>query len=234
MVSSGIGCIRMVCVAFASFVFIESGATNIVSYDGTNYGAWCDGSPMSAGVAQSRCVGKGNGWNLASIPSSHVDAMIRGLSSRSMWTGGTYVGGANKYKWKYGRYAGKYFSNGPGASTPCVSGMYCNWSPDQPDRASCDGAQENNVITGFKSTRQWDDMWDYGCGGDSIYKIYCYVCEQNPCLESDCVKGLTRPRGYFPDCTCTTVSATLSLSTTVNTSNTESPTGSLTWVTTLS
>lgn len=181
-----------------------------VTANGISYGAWCDASPMNASVAQSRCAGQGSGWTLASIPTSGVDAMIRGLTTDSMWTGGTYMEGVDKFKWQYGRSGDLYFSSGLNSTEKCAENMYCNWQPSQPDRADClDGsALEKDVIvrgSEWSSGQQWDDMWANGCGLQSAYNVNCYVCERSACsINIDCVAAntISVAGSYYPSCVC--------------------------------
>ena len=181
-----------------------------ITISGVEYAGNCDPNPLNAPTAQTRCKAMGSGWNLASIPSSAVDAAIRGMSMYTMWTGGTRNDPSSNYIWQYGRRAGVVFTTSSG----CVSGMYCNWLAGNPDHAMCtdDSQYEKDIaVMSTVYSQQWNDLYPNGCGHQARLYTYCYVCERSPCVQSDCPsKRFTRPRGYYPNCKCSTISATVS------------------------
>ena len=183
--------------------------SSTVVVDKTEYSFWCETYAMNPVTANSLCAARGQGWTLGSVPDANVNAAIYTMSSVNVWTGGTYNSNTGNYYWQFGRYAGRPFYNFP--SSECV--MYCNFQPGQPDQGVCsvDNKKEVDVIFWAGTGGKWDDMWASGCGSSDGFLTYCYYCERSTCRQSDCIKGYTRPIGYYPNCVCSTESATVSL-----------------------
>ena len=188
-------------------------STAIITIDKMEYLVDCASTYISSPTAQSYCQAKGQYWTLASVRSAAANEAIYSLApNNNIWIGGWFNSGTGCDQWLYGRLAGQKYSCGTHNSVVCQSGMYCNWEGGQPDRTACGGKGQQTYVNIFGYTHQslWDDTFDTGCG-QAAGRTSCYACERGPCVPSDCRKGYTRPLGFFPVCTCSTVSATVSL-----------------------
>ena len=198
--------------------------TTVVKIDSVEYAVECASTYISSPTAQSYCQARGQYWTLASVRSAAANAAIYNAApNANIWIGGWYNSATGCDNWLYGRLAGQKYSCGTKTSVVCQSGMYCNWNSGQPDRIDCgdgNGPQAYVNIFGYIHSSVWDDTFYTGCG-QAAGRTRCYACERSTCVQSDCKKYYTRPLGYYPACTCSTITATVTFSLLVTATHSE-------------
>ena len=179
----------------------------------TEYELTCAATPRNFAASRAACKARGNGWDIASLPTLAIAGAFRQLSTAPFaraFVGGTDAAAEGQWLWVGGRLAGLRFTNGAGSGA-CAAYAYrplgnmaavlysasdCAWGLAGPG-----GGTAENCAAMFHEVPA-NVLADVDCG---TVALPCVACERSPCrMGTDCHTSATNKMtgDYFPNCHC--------------------------------